>query len=363
MSRASRRLLIAAIATPTAAAVLVVALVVTAFTALAADTGNGTGPAVRAAACTAGTHVAGLTTEQTANAAVIVAVAGERGLGSAGAVVGVMTALTESSLINVDYGDGAGPDSRGLFQQRDSWGPATVRMDPAGAAGLFFDRLETIEGWQNLSPWVAAQRVQHSAFPDGANYAANYPTAVTVVGELAGNLGGIADGQLGSDPSRDPAQFDPATFCASGAAVGVAGGGWGGFSNGQIPASALCPLTAPGQLLRCDAAEAWDAMVAAYEADTGSAMCITDSYRSLEVQVQLRAEKPSLAAVPGTSNHGWALAVDLCEPGRTGMGFTTPTYRWLEANAARFGWAHPAWAEPGHGQEEPWHWEYVGNPS
>jgi hypothetical protein len=144
---------------------------------------------------------------------------------------------------------------------------------------------------------------------------------------------------------------------------GVSAGSWGDYSNGMIPASALCPLTAAGQLLRCDAANAWNAMSAAYRTATGSPICITDSYRTLAVQVALRAEKPALAAIPGTSNHGWALAVDLCEAGRTGMGFTTPTFRWLEANAAGFGWVLPAWADPGRGQEEPWHWEYIGGAS
>ncbi len=42
------------------------------------------------------------------------------------------------------------------------------------------------------------------------------------------------------------------------------------------------------------------------------------------------------------------------------MGFSTPAYLWLKANAASFGWVHPAWAESGQGQEEPWHWEYIG---
>jgi LAS superfamily LD-carboxypeptidase LdcB len=136
-------------------------------------------------------------------------------------------------------------------------------------------------------------------------------------------------------------------------------GAWGGFSNGQIPATALCPLDAAGQLLRCDAAAAWNSLSTAYQASSGSPLCITDSYRTLAAQIALRAEKPTLAAVPGTSNHGWALAVDLCEPGRGGMGFTTTTYLWLEANANLFGFTHPAWAEPGRGQEEPWHWEYT----
>jgi hypothetical protein len=32
----------------------------------------------------------------------------------------------------------------------------------------------------------------------------------------------------------------------------------------------------------------------------------------------------------------------------------------MKANAGRFGFFHPAWAEPGGGKPEAWHWEYSG---
>ncbi|MBN9608876.1 MAG: M15 family metallopeptidase [Actinobacteria bacterium] len=364
MTPAARRLMVAAAATPSIAAVAVVALILTAFAAFAAGGGTGDDPAIHAAACNSvGSPASGLSAEQTMNAATIASVAAARGLGTAGAVIGVMTAMTESSLLNIDHGDEAGPDSRGLFQQRDSWGPASVRMDPAGAADLFFDRLETIDGWQDLAPWAAAQQVQHSAFADGSNYAAHYQDALTIVAGLQGIDPEVTGAQPASAVADVPG-FDVVAFCAMGSTGVAAGGGvmagaWGGFSNGQIPATALCPLTAAGQLLRCDAAAAWNGMSTAYRASSGSPLCITDSYRTLAAQIALHAEKPTLAAAPGTSNHGWALAVDLCEPGRGGMGFTTATYLWLKANAGGFGFTHPAWAEPGRGQEEPWHWEYT----
>src|SRR5699024_7220821 len=100
----------------------------------------------------------------------------------------------ESNLVNVDHGDAAGPDSRGLFQQRDPWGPRAVRMDPAGAAGLFFDRLVRLSGWRVLPPWLAAQQVQHSAFADGSNYSAHYRAAQSIVTDLLGPAGGTGDG-------------------------------------------------------------------------------------------------------------------------------------------------------------------------
>ncbi|MGY1672989.1 NlpC/P60 family protein [Geodermatophilus sp. SYSU D00710] len=133
---------------------------------------------------------------------------------------------------------------------------------------------------------------------------------------------------------------------------------WGGYPNGLIPPSALCPLGVGGHALRCDAAAAYRAMSAAFEAEFGRPVCITDSYRTYAGQVRLYGEKPSLAAVPGTSNHGWGLAVDLCGGIET---FGTPQYAWMVANAGRFGWLHPTWADPGNGREEPWHWEFAGS--
>jgi LAS superfamily LD-carboxypeptidase LdcB len=133
---------------------------------------------------------------------------------------------------------------------------------------------------------------------------------------------------------------------------------WGGYPNGLIPPSAMCPLGAAGHVLRCDAAAAYRAMSAAYAAAWGSPLCITDSYRSYASQVTLYGQKPALAAVPGTSNHGWGLAVDLCGGVES---FGTAQYAWMVANAGRFGFIHPTWADPGNGREEPWHWEYAGS--
>ena len=132
---------------------------------------------------------------------------------------------------------------------------------------------------------------------------------------------------------------------------------WGGYPNGLIPPSALCPIGVGSHSLRCDAAAAYKAMSTAFASAFGTPVCITDSYRTYGSQVRLYGQKPALAAVPGTSNHGWGLAVDLCGGIER---FGTPEYQWLKANAGRFGFLHPDWAEPGNGREEPWHWEYAG---
>jgi LAS superfamily LD-carboxypeptidase LdcB len=122
----------------------------------------------------------------------------------------------------------------------------------------------------------------------------------------------------------------------------------------MIPASKLCGITS-GHSLRCDAATAYLQLASAYQKRFGKTLCITDSYRSYSSQVDLYGRKPSLAALPGTSNHGWGLAVDLCG----GIDrFGTTQHQWMVQNAPNFGWVHPNWARQGGNREEPWHWEY-----
>ena len=131
-----------------------------------------------------------------------------------------------------------------------------------------------------------------------------------------------------------------------------------GQANGNLDPASLCPLwMAPGQRLRGDAAKAFNAMSQFRAASLGSPLCVTDSYRSYSEQVALYHNKPGLAAVPGTSEHGWGLAVDFCG-GVENSG--TPEHQWMQDNAARFGWHHPDWAEPSGSKPEAWHWEFSG---
>ncbi len=138
------------------------------------------------------------------------------------------------------------------------------------------------------------------------------------------------------------------------------GGSVSGHGNGELPVSALCPLWgAPGQMLRADSAAAFNRMSKAYSQVFGVPLCVTSSYRTYQRQVELYATMPAgYAAVPGTSNHGWGLAVDLCGGIQVdGSG----EHQWLLNHAAAFGWFHPAWALPGGpGPHEPWHWEFSG---
>lgn len=122
--------------------------------------------------------------EQIHNAGLIVAEAKRRGLGYDVQVVGVCVGYDEASLRNVGFGDATGPDSCGIMQQRDPWGPRWLRLDVTGAAGLFFDRLVKVPNWASLAktaPWQLAQAVQQSQFADGSNYQALIADARTLV--------------------------------------------------------------------------------------------------------------------------------------------------------------------------------------
>ncbi|WP_199423490.1 M15 family metallopeptidase [Actinotalea solisilvae] len=126
--------------------------------------------------------------------------------------------------------------------------------------------------------------------------------------------------------------------------------------NGLIPESDLCELWVSGQSLRGDAAVALAELNFNFRAAFGRDLCLTDSYRSLADQRRVAALKPGLAASPGTSNHGWGLAIDLC----TSENRSTSVMSWLQDNGPTFGWDNPQWARAGgSGAYEPWHWEYV----
>jgi hypothetical protein len=129
------------------------------------------------------------------------------------------------------------------------------------------------------------------------------------------------------------------------------------LSNGQLPGSILCTLWDPRFRLRSDAAVALAKLNIAYRQHFGTNICMSGTYRTYGEQVRLKGEKPGLAATPGTSEHGWGLAADLCHgPDRYG----SPQYSWLRDNGAAYGWGNPDWAQPGgSGPMEPWHWEFL----
>ena len=133
--------------------------------------------------------------------------------------------------------------------------------------------------------------------------------------------------------------------------------GWGGHSNGEISESDLQTLSfSPESKMNKQAASAMEEMNKAYKADNGSNLTINEAYRDCATQIRYSKELGSRAAPapPCISNHGWGLAADI----NVG-GFDSPVYKWLEANAHKYGYVNPPWAKPGGSKPEPWHWEYA----
>lgn len=158
------------------------------------------------------------------------------------------------------------------------------------------------------------------------------------------------------------------------------------YPNGQIPTSALTPLSTGGYLLAPVAAAFEELRLRGARAGFTIALTsVGDAYRSLERQIKVFRERYSIlpfpemgpfgdvrpwdsngngvkerwvrvtgasAAIPGTSNHGLGLAVDIAGTG----GFSGPLYRWLTANAPALGWSN---AE-GRKVDESWHWVHSG---
>ena len=134
--------------------------------------------------------------EQVSNAGTIIRVGKSLNIPPRGWVIAIATALQESGLRNLNYGD---RDSLGLMQQRPSmgWGSPSQVQDPAYAARAFFggprsptsnSGLLSVPGWQQLPVWQAAQTVQRSAFP--LAYADQEPLAMEIVRRLSGSTAG-----------------------------------------------------------------------------------------------------------------------------------------------------------------------------
>jgi murein DD-endopeptidase MepM/ murein hydrolase activator NlpD len=130
--------------------------------------------------------VSSLTSDQTHDAAVIIAVGQQRSIPPRGWVIAIATALQESGLRNLpNLGSSNDHDSLGLFQQRPSqgWGTPQQILDPAYAAGKFYEHLVRVRNWQTIPLTEAAQAVQRSAFPNA--YAKHEPLATAIVNALA----------------------------------------------------------------------------------------------------------------------------------------------------------------------------------
>ena len=143
------------------------------------------------------TKVDGYTAEQLKNAAAVIGAGNRMNLSVKGQTISIMVALGESGLRVLDYGDGPGPDSRGLFQQRDNgaWGSYEDRMDPSVSATNFIRALQAVPGWEFLEPTIAGHRVQRNADP--YHYRKYWPEAVKIVQALSDGSFSIAGSSCG----------------------------------------------------------------------------------------------------------------------------------------------------------------------
>lgn len=104
--------------------------------------------------------------DQIRNAAIIYRVGKQMGATNRDIQIALITAMVESNLVNVNYGD---RDSLGLFQQRPSqgWGTPEQVLNPTHAAQSFYAALFSLGGRrEQMGMGEAAQAVQRSAFPE-----------------------------------------------------------------------------------------------------------------------------------------------------------------------------------------------------
>ncbi|MFF8830266.1 hypothetical protein [Streptomyces sp. NPDC015131] len=222
-----------------AAVALAVLLAVVAYVAVQYATGEKDAPH-----CVVGSdgHTYRFTPEQASNAATISAVGTSRGMPERAVTIALATALQESALRNIRYGD---RDSLGLFQQRPSqgWGTEAQILDPVFSAGKFYDHLAEVPGYSRLPLTVAAQRVQRSGFPQA--YAKHEPDAALLAAALTGRAPASLRCATGSGPVRagDPAKVRAELRRAFGAPAASAAGGDAAAGDGA--ADLAVPVRAP----------------------------------------------------------------------------------------------------------------------
>lgn len=116
------------------------------------------------------------------------------------------------------------------------------------------------------------------------------------------------------------------------------------YPNGGIPDSALRPIAGGGKLIP-SAAACWNAMADHIYEATGQKIAPKgpySSYRTVAMQVEMKAQYGSNAATPGTSNHGLGLAID------------TAWDAVINQYGARYGW-QKVWSDASW---EPWHFKH-----
>ena len=195
--------------------------------------------------------------------------------------------------------------------------------------------------------------------PGGADGVFGPRTSAAVVAyQRAHHLG--ADGVVGKNTSHElfgdwnTDRFDGVDGAGGGAPPRPAPGGGAqatGYVNGRATSIALAPV-GNGKFLRSDAAASYLNMQAAARR-AGVSLSSISGFRTMAEQQDLYRRylngTGNKAARPGYSNHQSGISMDI---GNTG-GYGGTGYRWLQANARRFGFVNDV-------SGEPWHWTYRG---
>ena len=155
------------------------------------------------------------------------------------------------------------------------------------------------------------------------------------------------------------------------------------ITNGKLPEGALSPV--PGKkdkygrdiMVLTEVADDLLALMSDFKDHFGFEMSVGSHYRTYEGQVATKKRwtkkgKPYYAATPGTSKHGWGLAIDIdtgyptevknfkyTKKKPNSSGFSSEIYKWMFANAPKRGWHSPSWAQEGGKPAEPWHFEVI----
>lgn len=152
------------------------------------------------------------------------------------------------------------------------------------------------------------------------------------------------------------------------------------YQNANIPLDKLVGVEKGGKsrytyngvggwyLLHPEAAEQYNKLKE-FAKSRGVKFTLTSAYRDFAHQQELGSS--ATVAGAGTSPHGWGGAIDIQELYRAVGGSGSPDrnktarqsnalYKWMAANAPKFGWYNPCRLADGSGTDEIWHWEYWG---
>ena len=162
-----------------------------------------------------------------------------------------------------------------------------------------------------------------------------------------GVLGASADQDFAATLEAASGTYSTLASAAAGLNADGVPTAFAGYGNGRIPESALAPITGSTERMWVPAATHLNSLIADAKA-AGVTIGVTDGYRDYDAQVRLAQTKGlysqgGLAATPGTSEHGWGLAVDLK--------LDATAQAWMRANGAKYGFVEAV-------AREPWHWEF-----